>query len=322
MDLHLVSGFLGGGKTTSIVNLCKVLMRSGLKVAVVTNDQGKYLVDTAFINASNIPAVDVQSGCFCSNYQDLVKQIDELQEKVHPDVIFAESIGSSGNLIGTVMEPLLTSSSYHPKSLTAIADSRLLLRLVENKPLPFSDSVTALYTSQINESDCLIINKIDLISEGDILAIKQAVPQMFPGKIFLFQDAFIESDIRKWYATISQSDLIHVKDPGFDIERHQRALGRLKWHEKIYQFNDNKDVHDAVIHILETFSDRLKSGHYIIAHLKCLITTAENDIFKLSLTALDESNWEIPLEDLHSKRATMLVNARIHTDDDITPLFS
>ena len=52
MDMHLVGGFLGSGKTTSIINAAKVLIAQGKKVGVVTNDKGKHLVDTAFFNSA------------------------------------------------------------------------------------------------------------------------------------------------------------------------------------------------------------------------------------------------------------------------------
>jgi hypothetical protein len=37
------------------------------RVGVITNDQGKYLVDTAFVRTSDIPAVEVFGGCFFGN---------------------------------------------------------------------------------------------------------------------------------------------------------------------------------------------------------------------------------------------------------------
>jgi G3E family GTPase len=48
MNLHLVGGFLGSGKTTGIIAASKLLLSRGLRVGVITNDQGKYLVDTAY----------------------------------------------------------------------------------------------------------------------------------------------------------------------------------------------------------------------------------------------------------------------------------
>jgi G3E family GTPase len=101
MKLHLVGGFLGSGKTTAIIQAARVLMQHGLRVGVVTNDQGKYLVDTAFFRLADIPAVEVSGGCFCCNYPNLDKSLDELVESARPDVIFAESVGSCADLVAT-----------------------------------------------------------------------------------------------------------------------------------------------------------------------------------------------------------------------------
>ena len=47
MDLYLVNGFLGSGKTTAIAHACKQLIQQNIKAAVITNDQGKQQVDSA-----------------------------------------------------------------------------------------------------------------------------------------------------------------------------------------------------------------------------------------------------------------------------------
>ncbi len=40
MKLHLLSGFLGSGKTTAIQNATGYLLQKGVKVGAITNDQG------------------------------------------------------------------------------------------------------------------------------------------------------------------------------------------------------------------------------------------------------------------------------------------
>ena len=99
MNLHLAGGFLGSGKTTAIIGAAKYLMAKGLRVGVVTNDQGKYLVDTSFMRFSNLPTVEVTGGCFCCNYDDLNQRLDELIAAAHPQVIFAESVGSCADIV-------------------------------------------------------------------------------------------------------------------------------------------------------------------------------------------------------------------------------
>ena len=52
MDLHVVGGFLGSGKTTAIVSALHTLIAAGQRVGVITNDKGRFLVDTAFIGST------------------------------------------------------------------------------------------------------------------------------------------------------------------------------------------------------------------------------------------------------------------------------
>ncbi|MCF7832838.1 MAG: hypothetical protein K9N05_04590 [Candidatus Marinimicrobia bacterium] len=320
MELHLVSGFLGSGKTTSIITLCKHLMQKGKKVAVVTNDQGKYLVDTAFFRASDIPATEVQSGCFCSNYQDLVEQLDELCVRVGPDVVFAESIGSAGNLVGTVLQPLLNTSKYTPSSLSAIVDARLFLRLLHDEPLPFSDSVSATFRSQLNESDLLIINKIDLLSSDDIKEIKFKINEHFPDKKYLFQSAFSTSDIQNWYNNIRVLKVSEMKDSGLNSQLHQRALLRLKWMERVYDLKSKNNVFDEIHNIIDTMLKRLSGTPRAIAHIKAYIEY-NGKYLKIGITSLNENDWQDQLHDLFAHSAKVIINARIHSDDDIDDLF-
>ena len=104
--IHLVGGFLGAGKTTAIIQASKTLMRQGKRVGVITNDQGKYLVDTAYYRAEDIPAVEVTGGCFCCHYTELDEQIQTLLDDIQPDVLFAESVGSCADIVATVLNPL------------------------------------------------------------------------------------------------------------------------------------------------------------------------------------------------------------------------
>ena len=48
MELHVINGFLGSGKTTAIIAAAKILIQQGKIVGVVTNDKGQFQVDNAF----------------------------------------------------------------------------------------------------------------------------------------------------------------------------------------------------------------------------------------------------------------------------------
>lgn len=311
MDLYLVSGFLGSGKTTLIIRLSKMLMKMGKKVGVVTNDQGKYLVDTAFVNAEDIPAVDVQYGCFCTHYPDLIRQLEFLEEKIDPDVIFAEAIGSSANLSGTVSEPLLQTGRFRAKALIGLADARLLLHRVQGESLPFSEHVRAIYDSQIKESDYLIINKIDVLNESDLITLKQKFPQQFKVPEIQYMSVFDPEDINTCMMRISAigGSALHQDPPPPGDKK--KAFEDLKWYEKEFELHDNSDIHSRLITKLEALLQHFRESGYLILRFKCLVKNDEDSVFTCDISANEEESWKSRLSGLHGKSARVLINARL-----------
>ena len=79
-ELIVVGGFLGAGKTTSILSIAKYLLSLWKKVGIVTNDQGSDLVDTNFLKASGMSVLEVTGGCFCCNFEEFINKVQTLAE--------------------------------------------------------------------------------------------------------------------------------------------------------------------------------------------------------------------------------------------------
>ena len=121
--LVLVGGFLGAGKTTLILAAAGQLARQGLRSAVILNDQGDALVDTALAKAHGLEAGEAAGGCFCCRFSDLMDSAERLLA-YSPDVIFAEPVGSCTDLNATTVLPI--QSAYRDKfrlaPLTVLVD--------------------------------------------------------------------------------------------------------------------------------------------------------------------------------------------------------
>jgi G3E family GTPase len=104
--LACVGGFLGAGKTTALIEAARNLMARGLKVGVITNDQGGNLVDTALVRSQGLQTEEITGGCFCCRFTEFVKHASQMVERHHPDIILAEAVGSCTDLAATVYEPL------------------------------------------------------------------------------------------------------------------------------------------------------------------------------------------------------------------------
>jgi len=102
----MIGGFLGAGKTTSVVRLAQHLTDQGLKVGLITNDQGSELVDTAMLRSRGFATEEIPGGCFCCRFNSLVDAAHKLTVATRPDVFIAEPVGSCTDLVATVTYPL------------------------------------------------------------------------------------------------------------------------------------------------------------------------------------------------------------------------
>lgn len=62
----MIGGFLGAGKTTAVGKLAAWLCAQGVRVGLITNDQGRNLVDTTILWAQGFATEGIPSGAFSS----------------------------------------------------------------------------------------------------------------------------------------------------------------------------------------------------------------------------------------------------------------
>jgi G3E family GTPase len=312
MQLHLVGGFLGSGKTTAIICAAKELMARGQKVGVITNDQGKYLVDTAFIRLSNIPAVEITGGCFCCHYDDLEERLSQLQQEIQPDVIFAESVGSCGDLVATVIKPLLTLSAVKmkPTSFSVFTDSRLLQMRLDGEEMPFSENVVYIFDKQIEEAPALIINKVDLLEPEEANQLLIQARQNFPDKIVLLQNSLDEGSVQEWVGLIHNNRALVQNDLEMDYQRYGMGEARLAWLDLFYQFRLPEVEGNLFIHhLIRSILSRVKQVEAPIGHIKFLIRSGSVE-GKISFTTLAVPDWEHDIPKHLGSEIDLLINAR------------
>jgi Ni2+-binding GTPase involved in maturation of urease and hydrogenase len=318
MQLHLVGGFLGSGKTTAIIGAARLLLAQGRRVGVVTNDQGRYLVDTAFFQ-STLPTVEVAGGCFCCNYGDLQARLDQLKAIAQPDVIFAESVGSCADMVATVLKPLLTlrSGSQAPASFSVFADSRLLRLRLAGEPLPFSEDVVYIFDKQLEEAGLLVMNKIDLLSLQAGTDLVDRATQHFPGKILLRQNSLEPASLVHWLDLISSGAApLPEQSLQIDYQRYAEGEARLAWlDEEINLKVPTGKGQDAVRRLLSKLLAELQQEKATVGHLKILLRAGEVEV-KVSIPTLQEEGWPDQVPGLPGERVFLMLNARVAMNAD------
>ncbi len=320
MHTHLVGGFLGSGKTTAIVSACKHLLAQGRRVGVITNDQGKYLVDTAFFRLADVPAVQVGGGCFCCRYDELGTQLSLIHLTLQPDVVFVESVGSCANVATSVIQPLLKlqeSGSAALTSFSVFADARLLHRRLLGLPMPFSEHVMYLFDQQIREAGLLVINKSDLLrpeQRDEVLCLARihcAAPYL------RLQSSLDLVDVCGWVEQIEQGQLAWLSaSPDFDHDRYGDGESRLAWLDQEVTWHVQEgEGRRVVLLLIDALLGDIRRRQLPIGHLKFLVQGSDAQV-KISFSTLDQADWQELLPSLNGRRVQVLINARIETDPD------
>lgn len=175
IKLHLVTGFLGSGKTSVINSLLGHLKDK--KVALITNDFGPIAVDSALVAASSsVVATKSLSGgqLFCSCLSGSFVDAVEALLAYDPDMIVVEASGLAKPAPLLEIVSVITNRSggrvTYGGMLCVIDASRYHL---------LSQAITTL-EEQLVFSDAIILNKTDLVDAPTLAAVMEEVRKIRP----------------------------------------------------------------------------------------------------------------------------------------------
>lgn len=317
---------MGSGKTTAIIGAAKQLLAQGRRVGVVTNDQGRFLVDTAFFRLADLPAVEVTGGCFCCNYDDLDARLEQIVAQARPDAVFAESVGSCADLVATVVKPLLSlgGGRFAPSSFSVFADARLLRRRLLGLEMPFSQDVVYIFDQQLAEAGLLVVNKADLLAPDGLQELGGLVAERFGGVPVLYQDSLRMdggkpassaaggiTGIPEWVVRIQSGALGLPRRPlEMDYARYGAGEAGLAWLDEEISLQ-GAGMRAFMDTFLKALAGSLQAAGAPVGHIKLLLRAVGSEL-KLSLTAGDPPalDWTASLPELTGP-VDLILNARV-----------
>ena len=308
MTIHLISGFLGSGKTTAIQQAVRLLMEEGVPAGVITNDQGSTLVDGGLFNHLSIPNREVINGCFCCNYHDLESGIGSLMETNHVKVVFAESVGSCTDIVATVLKPLLQRRPVATVTLSVFADGRLLQMMLEDQG-SFDETVRYIYKKQLEEAGVIVVTKVDLMTAEQLQEIKNRLQLIYPSKTLIFQNSFLQQDIHNWLTFLNTGvSANQLSSLEIDYDYYAAGEAKMAWlDESMEMFSADANAMQIAEAIINGIFQKVKDEQVPIGHLKFLV----DDTIKVSFTSCDELPIVLPAQQV--SRVSLLINMRVET---------
>ncbi|TQL03089.1 GTP-binding protein [Cellulomonas sp. SLBN-39] len=320
MSLTLIplSGFLGAGKTTAMVAAARLLESSGRTVALITNDQGTDLVDTATARSRGALVDEVTGGCFCCRFDDLAALVDRIAAGGTVDTVMIEAVGSCTDLQATVVRPLrqIYGDALVVAPLTTVVDPFRLQAFSAAWAAGEDSELAYLFDHQLAEADVIAVSKTDVAGPARTGSAVEAVRARYPRArvvpcssvtgdgLDALVDAWAEPSAAAW-------------DVPIDYDRYAAAEAGLAWlNQRFVVAGVDGDAFDAELWsrtLMETLREACDAAGHVVGHVKLRTTTPAGDV-KISLvgggSVLDET------VDEPATQATAVLNTRVECEPE------
>lgn len=257
----MVGGFLGAGKTTLILAAAQELERRGIRSAVILNDQGEALVDSAYAALNDRQFGEITGGCFCCKLSDLIRVMGELRA-YSPDVIFAEPVGSCTDISATILHPLLEyGDEYRLAPFTVLVDPERADALFSAGADP---NLAFLFRKQLQEADLVCFTKSDLYADCP------AIPARHVRQL----SARTGQGVAAWLDEILSGRLLAGSEIlDIDYEQYAHAEAALVWLNLQVSIEPRIPCSPATVlgPLLDHLDAAFTASHISVVHLKAII---------------------------------------------------
>ncbi len=273
----MIGGFLGAGKTTAVARLARHLSERGLRIGLITNDQGQNLVDTAMLRSQGYATEEIAGGCFCCRFNSLMEAAHKLTRENRPDIFIAEPVGSCTDLVATVTYPLrrLYGDEFTIAPVSVLVDPIRARRIFGlDKGSSFSEKVLYIYKKQIEEADLAVISKCDLLDEAQLAGLRAALQNAWPGKEILSISARTGANLEPWFARLTGNEQSTRQAMDVDYAVYADGEASLGWLNCAAGISADApfDGNEFLQCLAREIQQRLLEQQAEIAHLKMTLT--------------------------------------------------
>ena len=330
------SGFLGSGKTTTMMALTKYCTEHYAKCAMISNDLGSQsLADNKLAVLSGCNASELVGECICYQTESLIARLDSLYddgcELVISDIP-GFGVGALDHVYHTLHKRFSDRCALAP--FTVLVEPRTVGILQSDT----GGDLEYILKAQLVEADLIVLNKCDLISPDECDDAKKYLLRAFPhADVITISAATGEGLDELTRALLERDASMRLPDIGYGSPAFGNAMSRIS--EFYMQYFaavccDDFDANAYLTDIAEHVRSSAAAAKYDIPHLKLLAWTPEGDYGKTDLIGIDRSieashRFENPCTQI----AVMLNASAVCPDneldriitaavDEISPLFN
>ncbi len=282
MKVMIIGGFLGSGKTTTILKISRQLSSAGKRTAIIVNEIGEIGLDGDLLTIPGIVTEELTSGCICCTLRiSMQYTLQTLEEEFAPDIVIIEPTGIA--FPGQIREEIeimgLSELSFTP-IVTLVDPGRFG---TEAKEIP------RFIETQIKEAEILCINKIDITPVETILSTEKMLHEINPeARILKFSAKHGDKQFEKL--------LLHLAVPGLKKPQEEKKnsieLSEVSAYSVLYilsssTINPEKSAR-FIEESLKIIQDRVREiNSEFVGHVKLSLKLPESTV-KGSVTSSKE----------------------------------
>jgi len=174
MNMIIMGGFLGSGKTSIVLQMAKYLIGDGdapkATVAILENEIGEISVDDQILKSDGYKVETMFSGCVCCTMSgELIVNVSNIMREMNPDWIIMEATGVA--YPHNIKENLQYSLKIDSR-IICVADAQRWQRLLRPMGMLVGD--------QLREADVILMNKIDLVDNKTLGEVDRSLEGFNP----------------------------------------------------------------------------------------------------------------------------------------------
>ncbi len=177
---NVVTGFLGVGKTTAILDLLQ-RKPGDERWAVLVNEYGEVSIDQAIMAGAappNVTVREVGGGCICcvtAPYLQVALHLLLTEAKPSRLIVETTGLGHPGRLLDTLR------TQYADR-----LDVRATLAMVAPDDVNNPEVLTnPIFREQVDLADVLVLNKLDTASDSELAGYRDWANELFPPKLLI-----------------------------------------------------------------------------------------------------------------------------------------